>query len=79
MTLTVLHNDANLGFAGGVNRGIRHAMDFGFDGIAMFNNDAVADRHWLRHLVAELDGHPERIDRHRPAADGRRRHRRQHR
>jgi GT2 family glycosyltransferase len=55
--LTVLHNDANLGFAGGVNRGIRHAMDFGFDGIAMFNNDAIADRHWLRNLVAELDGH----------------------
>jgi GT2 family glycosyltransferase len=34
-------------------------MDFGFDAIAMFNNDAVADRNWLRHLVAELDAHPE--------------------
>ena len=59
VTLTVLHNDTNLGFAGGVNRGVRHAMDFGFDAIAMFNNDAVADRHWLRHLVAELDARPE--------------------
>ena len=59
VTLTVLHNETNLGFAGGVNRGIRHAMDFGFEAIAMFNNDAVADRHWLRHLVAELDAHPD--------------------
>lgn len=57
--LTVLRNDTNLGFAGGVNRGVRHAMDFGFDAIAMFNNDAVADGHWLRHLVAELDHHPD--------------------
>lgn len=59
LKLTVLHNETNLGFAGGVNRGIRHAMDFGFDAIAMFNNDATADRHWLRHLVAELDAHPD--------------------
>jgi GT2 family glycosyltransferase len=55
VTLTVLRNDTNLGFAGGVNRGIRHAMDFGFDAIALFNNDAVADRRWLGHLVSELD------------------------
>lgn len=57
--LTVLHNATNLGFAGGVNRGIRHALDFGFEAIAMFNNDAVADRGWLRSLVAELDARPD--------------------
>ncbi len=59
MTLTVLHNETNLGFAGGVNRGIRHAIDFGFDAIAMFNNDAVADCRWLSHLVDELDARPD--------------------
>lgn len=52
--VTVLFNDVNLGFAGGVNRGIRHALDFGFDAIGMFNNDAVADRRWLSTLAAEL-------------------------
>ena len=57
VTLTVLHNDTNLGFAGGVNRGIRHALDFGFDAIAMFNNDAVADRRWLGQLVTALETH----------------------
>lgn len=57
--VTVLHNDTNLGFAGGVNRGIRHALDFGFDAIGMFNNDAVADRRWLGHLVAELNARPD--------------------
>lgn len=57
--LTVLHNVTNLGFAGGVNRGIRHALDAGFEAIAMFNNDAVADRRWLGALVAELDSRPD--------------------
>ena len=41
--LTVLRNATNRGFAGGVNRGIRHAVDRGADAIALFNNDAVAD------------------------------------
>jgi len=57
--VTVLLNDVNLGFAGGVNRGIRHALDFGFDAIGMFNNDAVADRRWLSALAAELDSRPD--------------------
>jgi len=57
--VTVLYNDTNLGFAGGVNRGIRHALDFGFDAIAMFNNDAVADRRWLGTLAAELVARPD--------------------
>lgn len=59
LTLTVLHNERNLGFAGGVNRGIRHAIDFGFDAIALFNNDAVADQRWLSHLVDALDARPD--------------------
>ena len=45
--LTVLRNDVNLGFAGGVNRGIRHAIDSGASAVALFNNDAVADAGWL--------------------------------
>lgn len=56
LTLTVLENETNLGFAGGVNRGIRYAVDAGFDAVALFNNDAVADRSWLAELVRALDG-----------------------
>ena len=56
--LTVLRNDVNLGFAGGVNRGIRHALESGSMAIALFNNDAIADPGWLAALAAVLDGDP---------------------
>ncbi len=57
--LTVLRNDVNLGFAGGVNCGIRHALEAGATAIALFNNDAVAEPGWLAALTAVLDGDPE--------------------
>jgi GT2 family glycosyltransferase len=57
--LTVLRNDVNLGFAGGVNRGIRHALESGATAVALFNNDAVADPGWLDALAAVLDGDPD--------------------
>src|SRR5262245_12143164 len=56
--LTVLRNDRNLGFAGGVNRGIRHALAAGADAVALFNNDAVADTRWLSSLQRVLDAAP---------------------
>jgi len=42
----------NSGFAGGVNRGIRPALEHGAKYIVLLNNDAVADEHWLEELVA---------------------------
>lgn len=42
---------ANTGFTGGVNIGIRHAIDEGYDFVALFNNDAQADKNWLQNLV----------------------------
>jgi GT2 family glycosyltransferase len=57
--LTVLRNDVNLGFAGGVNCGIRHALESGATAIALFNNDAVAEPGWLAALTAVLDGEPD--------------------
>jgi GT2 family glycosyltransferase len=56
--LTVVRNDANLGFAGGVNRGIHHALAAGASTVALFNNDAVADAGWLAALAAVLDADP---------------------
>lgn len=49
--LQTLYNDKNLGFTGGVNTGIRWALDHDYDYVALFNNDATADKDWLKSLV----------------------------
>lgn len=55
-SIVLICNEKNLGFTGGVNTGIRWALENDFDGVALFNNDAVADKDWLTHLVKGLDG-----------------------
>ena len=57
--ITVIVNDQNLGFAGGVNAGIRYALEQDFDAIALFNNDAIAHDAWLENLVKTMDSHPD--------------------
>ncbi len=52
--ITLLKNPVNLGFAGGVNTGIRYSLEHDADYIALFNNDAIADKDWLKHLVETL-------------------------
>jgi GT2 family glycosyltransferase len=52
--IVVLKQPKNLGFAGGVNVGIRYAIDNGLDYVALFNNDAVADTQWLEELAQTL-------------------------
>lgn len=52
--LHVIFNSKNSGFAGGVNIGITYALDNKFDGVALFNNDAVADKNWLKNLALSL-------------------------
>lgn len=49
--LKALYNSKNLGFDGGVNTGIQWALDNGYEWIALLNNDAVADKHWLQRLL----------------------------
>lgn len=44
----------NHGFSGGVNIGIKHAMENGADAIALFNNDAVASKDWLKNLIDSM-------------------------
>lgn len=53
--LHVIYNKKNHGFAGGVNTGIRYALEKDFDAVALFNNDAVADPQWLASLVVAAD------------------------
>jgi GT2 family glycosyltransferase len=48
--------DENRGYAGGVNAGFRAAAG---QMLAVFNNDAEADPHWIEELVAALECYPE--------------------
>lgn len=52
--VTLLVQPVNLGFAGGVNVGIRYALHRGHEVVALLNNDAIADADWMRALVAEM-------------------------
>ncbi|HYF96511.1 MAG TPA: glycosyltransferase family 2 protein [Patescibacteria group bacterium] len=50
----LIKKSENHGFAGGVNIGIEYAIENGADAVALFNNDAVADKKWLENLVGAL-------------------------
>lgn len=54
----LIKNTRNRGFAGGVNDGIKYAMEQGAEYIALLNNDAVADKKWLERLESFLDKNP---------------------
>ena len=58
-SLNLIVNQVNLGFAGGVNQGIQKAIDEGFSYVALFNNDAVAEKDWLDNLETYMDKHPD--------------------
>ena len=47
----IIFSPTNVGFAGGVNIGINYALKHDFEYVALFNNDATADKNWLKNLV----------------------------
>jgi GT2 family glycosyltransferase len=49
----------NHGFAGTVNRGIQYALDQNADHIILFNNDAIAEKDWVKNLVTAAEAHPD--------------------
>jgi GT2 family glycosyltransferase len=53
--IIVLKQKKNLGFAGGVNVGIRYALEHNADYVALFNNDAIADKEWAKYLIKPLE------------------------
>lgn len=50
--------DKNHGFAGGVNAGIKRALESNAEYVALFNNDAVADKNWLKNMVDVAETNP---------------------
>jgi GT2 family glycosyltransferase len=50
----ILENARNLGFAAGVNVGIRWALAAGARSVLLLNNDTLVDADMIRHLVAPL-------------------------
>ena len=52
--ISLVINPKNLGFAGGVNTGITYAIHNNFGAVTLFNNDAVADKNWLKNLEKNL-------------------------
>jgi GT2 family glycosyltransferase len=54
----LLRNATNLGFIGGVNVGLRHAMKLGAEYVWLLNNDAVTGPDTLRKLVAMAEADP---------------------
>lgn len=57
-SIEVLPQKKNLGFAGGVNVGIRKAIGDGYQFVALLNNDAIAHKDWLKKLVEALEKNP---------------------
>lgn len=57
--VVLLQSKVNNGFAGGVNRGIEYALEHGAEYIILFNNDAVAEKDWVKRLVDAAEAHPE--------------------
>ena len=55
--IELIVNQHNKGFVA-VNQGIAKAIEDGMDYVALFNNDAVADKDWLNSLVGFMDRNP---------------------
>lgn len=55
----VVRNETNLGFAGGMNEGLRCALGLGADYALLLNNDTVVDTSMVRVLVDAAQAHPD--------------------
>jgi GT2 family glycosyltransferase len=53
-TIHFILNNQNLGFAAGVNVGIRYALKQGADYILLLNNDTIIDKNCISYLISEI-------------------------
>ena len=56
--VTILESPANLGFAGGCNVGIRHALSRDFDAVLLVNSDATIEHDGIARLAAAIGQDP---------------------
>lgn len=56
--VVVLETGTNLGYAGGNNAGIRHALALGADVVCILNNDVIVEPDFLKPLLAALSSEP---------------------
>lgn len=56
--VTVIEAGANLGFAGGNDLGIRHALDAGYDWVCLLNPDTVVDPGFLEEALIIGEANP---------------------
>ena len=52
---TIIQSGSNLGFAGGINIGIQHALCQGADYILLLNNDTIVEPNFLEPLIIEAE------------------------
>ena len=57
--LTFIQEPVNLGFAGGVNIGIRRSIEEKYDYVMLLNNDAQAEPDWLEVMIKTFKDHPD--------------------
>lgn len=57
--VTLIETGANLGYAGGNNVGIRHALAAGADFVCILNNDVAVEPGFLAPLLTALEGRPD--------------------
>ncbi len=55
----VVRNEANLGFAGGMNTGTRKALELDADYVLLLNNDTDVDPTMIRRLLDAAEGQPD--------------------
>jgi GT2 family glycosyltransferase len=55
----ILETDSNLGYAGGNNAGIRHALAHGAERVLILNNDVTVEPGFLAPLLAALQSQPD--------------------
>ena len=53
----LIENDKNLGFAGGINSGLRYALLHNYTFVGLLNPDATADKNWVKYILNELTKH----------------------
>jgi len=57
--VTVINNNRNLGFTGGNNVGIKHALDYGADYIMLLNNDTLIKNPFWQSMINYLESNLE--------------------